>query len=68
MSAPQPLRALFHLSQNFPKYATTIGRGAAISPEVSKELEENRGKVPPSFSSVWLNGVILQQHDVNVFG
>lgn len=68
MSAPRPLQALVHLSQNFPKYATTVGRRVTPSPEVLSELNENWQKIPPGFSSVWLNGVILQPHDVNIFG
>ncbi|GJJ15034.1 hypothetical protein Clacol_009308 [Clathrus columnatus] len=67
-SAPKPLQALLDVSQNFPKYATTIGRGVTVSPEVLKEIEGNWQKLHFGFSSVWLNGVILQPHDVNVFG
>jgi UDP-glucose:glycoprotein glucosyltransferase len=67
MSSPDPLKALMHISQNFPKYATSIARRIIANSSLIEELQSNRNKAQEGVSMVWLNGMVLQNTDVNVF-
>ena len=67
MSSPDPLKALTHISQNFPKYATSIARRVTVDSALLDELGENWRKVQVGLDIVWLNGMVLQNTDVNIF-
>ncbi|KAF8524348.1 UDP-glucose:Glycoprotein glucosyltransferase-domain-containing protein [Hysterangium stoloniferum] len=68
MSSPDPLQALTHLSQNFPKYAISVARRVVPDDALSNELQGNWNKIPQGFNAAWLNGMVLQNSDVNIFG
>ncbi|KAF8587209.1 glycosyltransferase family 24 protein [Ramaria rubella] len=68
MNSPDPLKALMHLSQNFPKYATSTARRVAVDPPLLEELQRNWVKAQQGSNAVWLNGLALQITDVNTFG
>jgi UDP-glucose:glycoprotein glucosyltransferase len=68
MSSPDPLKTLIHLSQNFPKYATSIARRVVPDDAFSNELQSNWNKIPQGFNAAWLNGLVLQNSDINIFG
>ncbi|KIJ36946.1 hypothetical protein M422DRAFT_260570, partial [Sphaerobolus stellatus SS14] len=68
LQSPEPLKALTDLSQNFPKYATSLARRVTVDEELHKELQGNHHKVQDGFTAVWLNGLVLQNTDVSVFG
>jgi UDP-glucose:glycoprotein glucosyltransferase len=61
------LEALRTLSQNFPKYATTIARRVVVDDTVKQELADNGLKAQPGMSAAWLNGVNLNDGDMNPF-
>lgn len=67
MLSPDPLKALMHLSQNFPKYATSIARRVVVDTLLLEELQSNLHKAQEGVGMVWLNGMVLQNTDVNVF-
>jgi UDP-glucose:glycoprotein glucosyltransferase len=68
MRSPDPLRALIHLSQNFPKYATSVARRVTVDAVLLEELELNSVKAQGGINMVWLNGLVLQEGDINPFG
>lgn len=67
MASSDPLKALMHISQNFPKYATAIARRVNVSAPLLEELQSNGLKAQEGVGMVWLNGMVLQETDVNVF-
>jgi len=67
MQSPEPLKALMEISQNFPKYATSLARRITVDEELETELKGNWQKLQDGFSAVWLNGMVLQNSDVTVF-
>lgn len=68
MNSPEPLDALMHLSQNFPKYATSVARRVEIESGLLAELEFNSAKASPGANMVWLNGLVVQDTDINPYG
>lgn len=68
MMSAEPLKTLIDVSQNFPKYATSLARRISIQGDLLSELQGNWHKIQDGFAAVWLNGMILQNTDVNVFG
>jgi len=68
MKSPDPLKALIHLSQNFPKYVTSLARRVTVDSALLDELNGNWEKAQVGLGTVWLNGMVLQNTDVNIFG
>ncbi|KDR79892.1 hypothetical protein GALMADRAFT_242006 [Galerina marginata CBS 339.88] len=66
--SPVPLTALTHLSQNFPKYATSLARRVVINESIADELQNNSIKVQRGLNAFWLNGLQLEAKDINPFG
>lgn len=66
MGSPDPLKALTHLSQNFPKFATSIARRLTVDPALLDELGENWKTLQAGLDLVWVNGMLLQNTDVNI--
>jgi UDP-glucose:glycoprotein glucosyltransferase len=67
VAAADPLEALRTLSQNFPKYATTIARRVVVDEPVKQEVYQNSLKAQPGVGAVWLNGAMLNEGDMNPF-
>ncbi|CCO31204.1 UDP-glucose:glycoprotein glucosyltransferase [Rhizoctonia solani AG-1 IB] len=76
MSSEDPLKALLHLSQNFPKHAVSVarrwdpGRGEDLKAKyesVEAEVQANMHMVSGAGNMIWLNGVALPEADVNPF-
>ena len=65
--SPEPLTVISHLSQNFPKYATTLARRVATNKNVMEELHNNSLKVQKGLNAFWFNGVSVEARDVNPF-
>lgn len=65
--SPEPLTVLSHLSQNFPKYATSLARRVVANKNLTQELHNNTLKVQKGFNVFWLNGVQTDASDVNPF-
>ena len=63
----EPLATLKQLSQNFPKYATTIARRVTVSNELEEEVQSNHAKAQPGVNMVWLNGLAVSEADMNPF-
>ena len=63
----EPLTVLSHLSQNFPKYATSLARRVVANKNVIQELHNNSLKVQKGFNVFWFNGVPTEARDVNPF-
>lgn len=68
VESSDPLTALTHLSQNFPKYATSLARRVLVNSSVNAELVSNAQKVQGGLNLFWLNGQHVDPKDVNVFG
>ncbi|GJF00041.1 glycosyltransferase family 24 protein [Phanerochaete sordida] len=62
-----PLAALKQLSQDFPKYATTIARRVTVSDAVEAEFLFKNARVAAGGSAAWLNGAPLTEGDMNPF-
>ena len=76
MSSEDPLKALSHLSQNFPKHVVSVarqwdsgrtGKLKAKHESVEAEVQANLHMVSGAGNMVWLNGVALPEADMNPF-
>jgi UDP-glucose:glycoprotein glucosyltransferase len=65
--SPEPITILSYLSQNFPKYATSLGRRVVANNSVIKELDDNSLKVQKGLNAFWFNGAQTDARDVNPF-
>lgn len=63
-----PFSTLTHLSQNFPKYATSLARRVLVNESISEELHNNSLKVQRGINVLWLNGQQIDVKDVHPFG
>ncbi|KIM46645.1 glycosyltransferase family 24 protein [Hebeloma cylindrosporum] len=63
-----PLSTLTHLSQNFPKYATSLARRVLVNESIGEELHNNSLKVQWGLNVLWLNGQQIDAKDVHPFG
>ncbi|KAF8155695.1 UDP-glucose:glycoprotein glucosyltransferase-domain-containing protein [Crassisporium funariophilum] len=63
-----PLNVLSHLSQNFPKYATSLARRVIVNSSISDELHNNSLKAQRGMNMFWLNGSPIEAKDVHPFG
>ncbi|KAJ4473165.1 glycosyltransferase family 24 protein [Lentinula aciculospora] len=68
MDSSNPLLALTHLSQNFPKYVTTLARRVPVNENLMQEVHENQLRVQGGANAMWLNGVPVAEKDLDVFG
>lgn len=66
-SSDAPLTALIHLSQNFPKYATSLARRVVVNSSIAEELHRNSFAVQRGLNAFWLNGLQVDARDVNPF-
>jgi UDP-glucose:glycoprotein glucosyltransferase len=67
VDSPEPLTALSHLSQNFPKYATSLARRVVANKNVTEELYHNSMKVQKGLNMFWFNGVPTDARDITPF-
>ncbi|KAJ3833052.1 UDP-glucose:glycoprotein glucosyltransferase-domain-containing protein [Lentinula raphanica] len=68
LDSVNPLLTLLHLSQNFPKYVTTIARRVLVKEPLAEEIHENQLRVQGGANAMWLNGVSVSEKDLNAFG
>ena len=61
----EPLAVLSHLSQNFPKYATSLARRVVADKSIVQELHNNSLRVQKGHSLFWFNGARIDAKDVN---
>lgn len=75
-SSSDPLKALSHLSQNFPKHAVSLARRwdskrteelSAKYEGIEQEVMANMHMVSGAGSMAWINGVQLTDNDMNPF-
>ncbi|PCH34985.1 glycosyltransferase family 24 protein [Wolfiporia cocos MD-104 SS10] len=66
-ASENPLTTLKHLSQDFPKYATILARRVTVDPALAEEVENNQARAAPGVGIVWLNGMVLQEKDLNPY-
>lgn len=66
MDAPEPLEALIHLSQDFPKYSAAVARKIAIPSNIQARADAiaERGQVK---SSIFINGAVVAEDQLNAF-
>jgi UDP-glucose:glycoprotein glucosyltransferase len=69
LSSPQPLKALEHLSSNFPRYATQLARSLEIDGDLQYEMAYIAKKLPKSadMNMLWVNGKVLDPMQGDVF-
>lgn len=65
INSTNPLEILTQLSQNFPKYTTTMARRVALNNSVVEEVEENQLKAQGGINMMWLNGQVVQESDLD---
>ncbi|TDL22772.1 hypothetical protein BD410DRAFT_769716 [Rickenella mellea] len=56
------------LSQNFPKYATSIARRVVINESLHNEIQDNQPKAQGGISMAWLNGLAIPETDMTPLG
>ncbi|KAJ8514563.1 hypothetical protein ONZ45_g7920 [Pleurotus djamor] len=66
-SSDDPLAILTQLSQNFPRYATSLSRRVEVNDSVRQEIASNQAKVQGGINMMWLNGLTLQEKDLTPF-
>lgn len=66
-SSAAPLNTLIYLSQNFPKYATSLARRVVVNSSIAEELHRNSLAVQRGLNVFWLNGLQVDARDVNPF-
>ncbi|KAG5641244.1 hypothetical protein DXG03_005668 [Asterophora parasitica] len=64
----EPLVTLARLSQNFPKYATTLARRVVVNASIDTEIQGNSLKAQGGAHMLWLNGAVVPDKDINPFG
>ncbi|KAF5378749.1 hypothetical protein D9615_006978 [Tricholomella constricta] len=64
----EPLIVLTRLSQNFPKYATSLGRRVVVNASLEAEIQANSLKAQGGTRMFWLNGAIVPDKDIHPFG
>jgi UDP-glucose:glycoprotein glucosyltransferase len=65
LGSKDPLDTLTYLSQNFPKYATTIARRVTVNENLTAELSDNIMKAQMGVNAFWLNGAQIDENDIN---
>jgi UDP-glucose:glycoprotein glucosyltransferase len=67
MDSVDPLGTLIKLSQNFPKYSSTVA-GHNASGEMLQEMRHNRAKMlPGGYNVMWINGVQIDTRQIDAF-
>lgn len=64
----EPLATLTRLSQNFPKYATSLARRVVVNSSLETEIHENSLKAQGGTNLFWINGAAIPEKDVNPLG
>jgi UDP-glucose:glycoprotein glucosyltransferase len=59
------LETLTYLSQNFPKYATSIARRVHVNQSLAAEVSENGLKAQAGINMFWVNGAQIDEKDIN---
>lgn len=59
------LTALEQLSQNFPKYASSVARRVVPQKGLKDEIMSNARMAQPGLNALWLNGLQLQDNQIN---
>ncbi|KAI0042052.1 glycosyltransferase family 24 protein [Auriscalpium vulgare] len=62
-----PLATLKQLVQDFPKYAASLARRVVVDGAITEEIAQNAFKIQPGAISVWLNGAVVSDGDMNPF-
>lgn len=68
VGSTDPLTTLKGLSQDFPKFATSLARRVEVEENIEKELHDNQLTLPAGANVFWLNGVNVPEKDVTPFG
>jgi UDP-glucose:glycoprotein glucosyltransferase len=63
-----PLQTLTTLSQNFPKFATSLSRRVQVSSNIEEELTKKARKIQAGANYFWFNGQTVAPRDIHVFG
>ncbi|KAF7307809.1 hypothetical protein MKEN_01141000 [Mycena kentingensis (nom. inval.)] len=64
----EPLATLIQLAQNFPKYMTALSRRVVLNESLEAEIHANQLKAQAGVNVFWLNGMIVNEKDVNPMG
>jgi UDP-glucose:glycoprotein glucosyltransferase len=59
-----PLYTLTLLSQNFPKYATSVARRVVLNASLEEEVDNNHIRAQPGVNILWINGAIFAEKDI----
>ncbi|KAI0641470.1 glycosyltransferase family 24 protein [Trametes meyenii] len=62
------LATLKQLSQNFPRYAGALARRVSANASLLAEVAANQALAPGGANAIWLNGIALEEKDLNPFG
>ena len=62
------MRVLTELSQNFPKYASSVARRVVINDTLMQEIQAKQFMVQGGASAAWFNGLTMQENDMTPLG
>ncbi|KAI0786269.1 UDP-glucose:glycoprotein glucosyltransferase-domain-containing protein [Abortiporus biennis] len=65
LDSSSPLQVLKQLSQNFPKYASLLGKKVVVNDDVLQEMKRNANLAAPGVNMVWLNGNVVSEKDMS---
>ncbi|KAF5311086.1 hypothetical protein D9619_007791 [Psilocybe cf. subviscida] len=63
-----PLSVLTQIAQNFPKYASALGRRLIANESIEEELHNNSLRVQRGGNAMWINGLMVDLKDAHPFG
>ena len=67
MDSKYPFETLIKLSQNFPKYSSTVAAHNATA-DLKKGIRANRARmIPPGYNVMWINGVQIDPRQIDAF-
>ena len=67
-NSSDPLQALSELSQNFPKYTSELSHRVILNASLVEEVEDNYQKAQGGVNMMWLNGITVDEKDINPLG
>ncbi len=66
-SSAQPLQVFQRLTQDFPKYATSLARHVGVNASVRAAVLDNQMHAQPGINIGWLNGAVVKDKDMDPF-
>lgn len=67
MESENPLEALLKVSQDFPKYSSSIAKQNASAEFVAEHRKNREIFLPPGYNVIWMNGMQVEARQMDAF-